>query len=68
MQLFELRSSISMEPLQSTIDTGVLTDTTMQLMERDADGDYLILSDSTHTINIGDDLSLILTNGMYMYY
>ena len=63
MQLLDFRTSTSLVPLESTIDTGELTDTTMQLTERDVDGDYLVLSGSPHTINIGDDLSLLLKNG-----
>ena len=51
-----------MEPLKSTIDLGKLTDTTMQLKE-EVEGSYQILSDSRHIINIGHDLSLVLTNG-----
>ena len=51
-----------MSSLESTIDTGADTDTTMQLME-DNGGSYLVLSESINSIDIGDDLSLVLTNG-----
>ena len=63
MQLFDFRTSTSLVPLESTIDTGADTDTTMQLMEDDSGTYNVLASGSSHNINIGDDLSLVLTNG-----
>ena len=62
MELFVFRTSTSMEPLESTIDTGEDTDTTMQLMDDNGES-YLVLSESINDIDIGHDLSLVLTNG-----
>ena len=53
-----------MTPLESTIDTGDLTETTMQLMREDG-GSLTSISESSANVDIGDDLSLALTNGKH---
>ena len=59
------RSPSSLEPLKSTIDTGAVSDTTMQLVEEQVEGSFQSISDAQKTIDIGHDLSLVLINGMY---
>ena len=63
--LQSFRTSSSLEPLKSTIDTGAVSDTTMQLVEEQTEGSFQSISDAQKTINIGHDLSLVLINGMY---
>ena len=59
------RTTSSITPLESTIDTGDLTETTMQLMREDG-GSLTSISESSNNVDIGDDLSLALTNGKYV--
>ena len=59
------RTTRTLVPLESTIDIGTVTETTMQLLEEQDSGTYRVITDGSETIEIGHDLSLVLSNGLY---
>ena len=55
-----------MVPLESTVDTGSVTETTMRLLEELDGGTFSVITDEPSNIEIGHDLSLVLSNGLYL--